>query len=143
MSTRAEQSENSWLFRISSQMPWTRLGSMLSSDPKLPRSTWVIREPKTSSPSFPPISFKAHRFGGAVLLGHREGVMALLCGAVHLLEVPKLKRRQSNICRKPSAPLSIDPRPPIHHPNIQVQGAPPKNAPKVLWSLPSFPSLTA
>lgn len=68
---------------------------------------------------------------GAVGRGHRDGVLTLLRGAVHLLQVPELAGGQPDTCREHSAGLfagSLSPRPPdtSHVPALPT-------SPSTLW----------
>lgn len=77
----------------------------------------------------PPLS--AHSASGAVGRGHRGGVLTLLRGAVHLLQVPELAGGQPDTCREHSAGLfagSLSPRPPdtSHVPALPT-------SPSTLW----------
>lgn len=56
-------------------------------------------------PLLGPLHSWAYNVGRAVLRGRRDGVLTLLHGAIHLLQVPKLEGGQLDVCRKHNAGL--------------------------------------
>lgn len=95
---------------------WEQLAEHLLADAlgdsREPAQSRHRRSPGSQPPPCTALHSGTHGAGRAVHGGLRDGVLTLLHGAVHLLQVPKLDRAQPDICRKHSAGLFVGSYPP-------------------------------